>query len=79
MRDGVQRMERFHSICFCENALVCAIIDVAGNRDISPRKCRCELLFRAGARVCVVMSVLRRAETRQCVAGVVCIGVPGLR
>lgn len=77
MRDDVQRMKRIHSVCFCENALVCAPADITGNRDISPGKCRCELVLRAGARVCVVMSVLRRAETRQCVAGVVRIGMPG--
>lgn len=62
VRDDIQRMKRFHSICFCENALVCTIIDITGNRGISPGKCRCKLVFRAGARVCVVMSVLRRAE-----------------
>lgn len=77
VRNDVQRMERSHAVRFVEDALVCAGVDVAGNWGISPRVCRCELLLGAGARVCVVMSVLRRAEARQDVASVICIWVSG--
>jgi hypothetical protein len=73
--DDIQRVRRVHSVCLFEDTYVCVVIDVAGNGRIFPGKRRRKGFLGSGARVCMVMPMLRRAQACQRVAGVVRIGM----
>lgn len=76
--NDIQRMRRVHSVCLFEDAYVCVVVDVAGDGRIFPGKRRRKGFLGSGARVCMVMPMLRRAQACQRVAGVVRIGMPVL-
>ena len=71
-------MRRVHSVCLFEDAYVCVVVDVAGDGRIFPGKRRRKGFLGSGARVCMVMPMLRRAQACQRVAGVIRIGMPVL-
>jgi len=73
--DDIQRVRRVHSVCLFEDTYVCVVIDVAGNGRIFPGKRRRKGFLGSGARVCMVMPMLRHAQACQRVAGVVRIGM----
>lgn len=75
VRNDIQRMHRFHPICLFKDTYVRVVVDAAGDRSVFPGKRRREGFLGSGARVCMVMPMLRRAQSCQRVAGVVRIGM----